>query len=1031
MSDPSTLSCPRPSPVRSGRRGQALILALAILFLLVVLGGIFITLLIRNLQRVTRQGETDEALTLALAGVQYAAQQFRSSPLGADWRPETTEPLWRTPLAPDIDGDGNNTNETNQRLQDPDFQWLDPGSNNGFPYTRIPTGRGRFLLRVTYLPQFRPASAASETAGLADEFDNNSRLLRIEVVGRPGEFDPNDPTFFLQDPTRNRQAQVGIFRSLESYVEVGLVDQLWWVTNLTGERGPAKLGVPPLKNPAYDPTRPLTPDNQDFVQHRSLWLGGIRSNTDLQFLGTNVVRIYPGRGESVRVAGAVSAPPQANRDPTTDFSEVWAMDDTPAGPVGAFVPGDDQEDNPANDTLTFRVPIANSTGAFNTGALQTSGRDTRYMIMDEAHRRNDAIANERSARTAGVPALNRGDATTGKSHWLMLTKESGGTIRTQTGRLVNAGYYGLTDSTLPPTIRAKGLYLGNTDDIQHPDNREAVKDEWLRRNKQLTGWFMNRYTPSVKLPTGGQTRPVAEVVLYVDRATGRPRIRIWRTDPDKSQTNVPGGAGTEPAYFYDLTDGAGGPPTASAGGGTGTLENPTQVRDFDYPENGVLFAEGSIRVRGTIGAPGNPRQLTIVSGGTIYIEGNLRKARPDCFLGLLASDYVALNPTAFQRLQLTGDWLPNPGGNGVIMQQNADADLVVDDYFGLSNAYLHLQHGAMAEDTDSETAVHLFRPRDDSIAPPPWPDWTVDREDFAVNRPDTWPAPPPSPPDYTGGTANQLFYWFRQIPAGSPLSWAETNLQTLLNPNTPNYERKTFYLRNLNNTSGLSKLRLHVGPRDNDILAPNQQPYLLGAIAVVPEDRPLAARVEAVIYASTGSWFVIPPPFHNQDGDDEGPDSRGRLASTGLRSGRTFPVNSGHHPMWNEALNMEIEIVGAVSENFPAEPNDTAAWVSRTWVFDPAYNQTTFPPPAPLPVFRPDIRYSYDPHLRRMVRVKVLRTGQEVVAWAAPGPPPTAMPTLAAVMAQALTVDNSYVVTMPVLPNLPSSAVVYEGSPVQ
>ena len=64
-----------------------------------------------------------------------------------------------------------------------------------------------------------------------------------------------------------------------------------------------------------------------------------------------------------------------------------------------------------------------------------------------------------------------------------------------------------------------------------------------------------------------------------------------------------------------------------------------------------------------------------------------------------------------------------------------------------------------------------------------------------------------------------------------------------------------------------------------------------------------------------------------------------------------------------------------------------------------------------------------------MVRVRVQRTGQELVAWTAPTAPPAGVPTLAAVVANALATDNSYVETLPVLPNLPSSAVVYEGNP--
>ena len=40
---------------------------------------------------------------------------------------------------------------------------------------------------------------------------------------------------------------------------------------------------------------------------------------------------------------------------------------------------------------------------------------------------------------------------------------------------------------------------------------------------------------------------------------------------------------------------------------------------------------------------------------------------------------------------------------------------------------------------------------------------------------------------------------------------------------------------------------------------------------------------------------------------------------------------------------MEIQVVGAINEDFPAEPADTAAWVSRMWNFDPNYDQTTWP----------------------------------------------------------------------------------------
>ena len=44
-----------------------------------------------------------------------------------------------------------------------------------------------------------------------------------------------------------------------------------------------------------------------------------------------------------------------------------------------------------------------------------------------------------------------------------------------------------------------------------------------------------------------------------------------------------------------------------------------------YPGNGVVFAEGNIRIKGTL-PPGV--KLTVVSGATVYIEGNILEFLP-------------------------------------------------------------------------------------------------------------------------------------------------------------------------------------------------------------------------------------------------------------------------------------------------------------------------------------------------------------------------------------------------------------------
>jgi hypothetical protein len=60
--------------------------------------------------------------------------------------------------------------------------------------------------------------------------------------------------------------------------------------------------------------------------------------------------------------------------------------------------------------------------------------------------------------------------------------------------------------------------------------------------------------------------------------------------------------------------------------------------------NGLIFAEGNVKVRGTL--PEGQR-LTIVSGGIIYVEGNLSRATGSGALALLAQDHVCLNATKF------------------------------------------------------------------------------------------------------------------------------------------------------------------------------------------------------------------------------------------------------------------------------------------------------------------------------------------------------------------------------------------------
>jgi hypothetical protein len=893
--------------MKKSRRGQTLILALAILFLLVILGAIFVTTLLRNLTRVTRQGKTDEALTLAMAGLQYASNQFKTSVDGADWRPAPAEPLWRYPGG-----------TVPQRELDPDYEWLSDNGAFARPFVRFGTGRGRFLLRVT----FEPTLEAQSAAGSGNQVQQNSGMIHIESIGRPGEFDANDPSF-LNDPTAKRgTASASSYRKVEAYVPIGLLDQLWWITNHTNEQGPAAFGVPMLQNAGFDARYPESATNQRIMEYPAVYQGTIRSNTDVEFYGRNVIRVYPARGEGVFVKGEIRLAPRGSLpNPASIQLQVDAMDDDGNGrapTVVGTVPvidSNDDDDDPANDSVLRSVSEAASTNAaFDPLVLQTPGRQPQWVVLDEKHLRQEPTAAEggapnRSIRMISAPLLNQDDPATGINRWRRLTRDSGADITIGT-RTFNTGMFGLTDRydmrrtvdpgatavpAVAPSMRAAGLYIDNFDDVQYPKNRPRVKDEWLQR-MPTPSWSGDTYTPTIdKTPDHPDRKaptPIVDILLTTvkDASTQlRPVLIVTRFDPDVRQTNLPQGAASDPRLFYNLV---------------GTNLVPVgQTRIYDYPQNGIVFAEGSIRVRGLSGVGGlAPQPLNIVSGGTIYIEGNLMQLRGNSGqasgwqISLLAQDNVVVNPTAFTRVTQTHGNVTPPAGDPdditvdgayrVLPGSELDFAFTTASLFDESGAafarwLLHVKHrGGDRTDASGQTSVTLNLPSLSTT----WP-IGADVYDFAA-----FP-PPPATPVYA--TTIQPYYLFHEISPGATINWGESSWRY------PDQEQKTFFvpmdgvrlLPGLDNTFRIQ----------NDLsTAANDKDYLLGKVAVLPESGPLPIRIEAVMYAYTGSWFVIPPPFFNDHLDaSKQPDPHDTRAYFAQNSGvredpATYPINTDH-----------------------------------------------------------------------------------------------------------------------------------------
>src|ERR1044071_593735 len=104
-------------------RGQSLIVAVIVMFVLLFIGGIFVGLVAHNLINAGRARDTLSAQQFAEAGIKQMQSYLLYSPEGADYRPAPTPVI---------------------NANDPDKQWLDAG------YSRIDLGKGRALVRIPY-----------------------------------------------------------------------------------------------------------------------------------------------------------------------------------------------------------------------------------------------------------------------------------------------------------------------------------------------------------------------------------------------------------------------------------------------------------------------------------------------------------------------------------------------------------------------------------------------------------------------------------------------------------------------------------------------------------------------------------------------------------------------------------------------------------------------------------------------------------------------------------------------------------------
>ncbi|MBI2844426.1 MAG: hypothetical protein HYX78_13600 [Armatimonadetes bacterium] len=578
-------------------RGQSLVIAIAVMFLLVFLGMVFVLLVARNQFRAGRSRDVLAAQYLAEAGINYADKMLRTGEEGADWRPAPDNlGFSRNPATGDLTPLPNLDSLAEEH---PDFKWLRPydpvesrykGPSGG--YTTYEMGDGRFLLRLTYDP---------------DPNDPASKHIKIESVGRVGIVDEDDPTTWTNS--------LRLKRELTAYKPIGVTDYLRFITNKEKRTGDIPLGAAGfnVKYGYFDPNQPEPVRGAPIRVNGNLnWYG---RNIDIILRGTT----YPadtGTGylpiDLVEVSGTIEHESMPGNTPIP-VNVLEVIDGAPQPMQQVF---------PSNfpDFTTVR-------GFYRDGS--------DYPDIEQR---------ARSIKRLEPPLIDASDPASNVPRYITLTRDSGEWIERPDGRRVNSGRYGW----------GRGVYIDNFDDRQ-PESETLFggytpRADWMKPNNDMAAYWQGPY----------YVPPGVIITLNPYDTDGDPNrepdITITRTDIISRGQE----AGMK-AIWYDAAGypmiGKGSTITIPYPQGTQTFDYNAggSSGSITLDRNGVIYAEGNIRIRGML-AP--DKQLTVVSDGIIYVEGNVLKYRDPntgqvdktCAIALLAKEYVCVNTTQFVSL---------------------------------------------------------------------------------------------------------------------------------------------------------------------------------------------------------------------------------------------------------------------------------------------------------------------------------------------------------------------------------------------
>ena len=1004
-----------PARRRAARRGQSIIVALLVLLLLGLAGALFVTIVARNLLNARHSARTVTADQYAKAGITFADAQLTNSMDGADWRP----PLQNTLLNPPTEARelARYTNAVAASglsapdPTDPDAKYLEAG------YVRYNTGAGRFLLRLTYTPVLLKDAQGQYYDPV---FGNGTpvaippgKYIKIESIGREGVIDPRDPTTYGNNRSSDRLQSYQV-----AFQPIGITDYARFETNPDNRSTTADLGVTSQAYPQDTDGGIATAGAYDFIT-ASPGTPTLDANGHPAYQIYSIFTTY-GAADAYKVVGGLMTPnPQAGARTAIDTTSTPqyvegggsfhanmpvrffgknlfylnnAGVDAPLYQDGLEVAGDlllngysqglplyttgagatkaqraSLEINPVDLTkLTAApTPAAPATPTFNlfvvpsndTGVgVSNGGFSTVNGLVRDGSPQTDSTGQPRSIGRLEPPRMDTVESASQLPRYKAIAMTSPPRIDPTTA----LPFVGAAGGSSPSQSGyGQSIYINNPSDIQANSvsigGGSTLVDQWLNdtpenQDKGKGGWNGPFYNPpGVNITLGRQNVDVAGHKPAVKSTYGI-RMSLSGGQYFPNADGTVGNVATQMVLYDDLN--------ASNDPATET----TNYKGLN-PDNDVLiYAEGNVRVHGVASADPTspdttltasdkyPRHITIVTNGTAYIDGSLLKGNPDSTITVLAHDYVCVNTTQFlagpqSDYNPLGTPAPDASGDHVTLGQD-QRQLIQEINFGLpSGVSPSVYNGPLGLYVSAGPGDAGLTLADFDIVNP--------ATGYSIRPPVGGVGVLPFATDANNKQAISTAAFDAGSLTGSPPLAPMPGLQYFDLTTNPGVVDNS-----IPNAAPLASL---VGS-DTRLLETRLDPTAaqdleLRRVAILPMD----VRIEAVLYAQTGSFFVIPGNWFNNDPSD-GLDT---FAPTVIPSGTNAAPNGTrttgadpHFPFYGQPIDMKIIIDGAVSEAQPVDVADQTAWMLK-WGWIPQYHgyasqaipaagaQMTGPPLAP------------------------------------------------------------------------------------